>query len=287
MGDSQNRAQHPPDALHLALKALLQVPDDELELDRGALLIAKAFQPDLDIDSYLQRLDLMAEHVSLRLKDVIGSRQSIAALNQYLFDDEQFTGNTDAYYDPRNSYLNEVLERKTGIPVTLSVIYMEVARRLGFAVEGVGLPGHFILKHPGPDYDIYLDPFSQGRILSEDDCEQMLRAMFGGAADFDRRYLEALPRRRVLTRMLNNLKGIFLHARDSLSAIKAIDLSLCLDPDNADDIKARGLLYLELECFGTAWQDLERYLELQPEAEDAAQIQSFLTVAREQAMRMN
>lgn len=275
------------DAIFREFKALLAQPDDELELDRGALLIAKAFQPELDIETYLHRLDLMAEHAAVRLRDIIGSRQSIAALNQYLFEDERFRGNTDAYYDPRNSFLNEVLDRRTGIPVTLSVIYMELARRLGFAVEGVGLPGHFIIKHPGPERDIFIDPFNHGAILSESDCEARLRAMYGQEAELDERFLAAIPRRRILSRMLTNLKAIFLHAGEPLSAIKVIDLSLCIDPDNAEDFRNRGLLYLELECFGLAWQDLEQYLALSPDADDAPQVAKAMDVAREQAQRIN
>lgn len=268
-------------------KRLLAQPDDELELDRGSLLIAKVFQPDLDIETYLHRLDLMAEHAAVRLRDIIGSRQSIAALNQYLFEDERFRGNTDAYYDPRNSFLNEVLDRRAGIPVTLSVIYMELGRRLGFALEGVGFPGHFIIKHPGPEKDIFIDPFNHGAVLTEVDFEARLRAMYGQEADLDERFLAAVPRRRILSRMLTNLKAIFLHAGEKLHAIKVIDLSLCVDPDNAEDLRNRGLLYLELECFRLAWQDLEKYLEVCPDADDAPQVTKALEVAREQALLIN
>lgn len=275
------------EAVYRAFAEQLARPDDELELDRLALLIAQVFQPDLDVEAYLHRLDLMGEHAAVRLADVIGARQTILALNQYLFEDERFQGNSESYYDPRNSFLNEVLERRTGIPITLSLLYMEVARRVGFVVEGVGLPGHFLVRHPGPEGILYFDPFDRGRFLTAHDCEQKLQAMFGKGAECDPRWLEALPPRRILSRMLSNLKGVYVHAQEPTAVVKVLELTVRLDPNNLDDLKSRGLLYLQLECFGKARADFELYLQLEPDAPDRSRIQGYLTVARDQLMRMN
>lgn len=270
-----------------AFADLVSRPDEAIELDRGALLIAKSCQPELEIEPYLQLLDLMAEHVKLRLRGTTDARLTIAEINRYLFEDEHFVGNNDSYYDPRNSYLNEVMDRKVGIPISLSILYLEIGRRLGFKLEGVGLPGHFMVKHPGAQGDILIDPYHQGSIVTEEDCRVRLEGLFGGQVPFDKRFLQAMAPRKILMRMLNNLKAIFLHAHDLVNAVNMVELSLCADPDNPEEIKARGLLYLQLECFGQAWSDLERYVELCPEADDLEAMQKYLTAAKELTSKIN
>ncbi len=267
--------------------AVVSRTDDRVELDRGALLIAKSIQPEIDIDHYLHLIDLMAEHVALRTRGLTDPRHIIRELNRYLFDDEKFKGNTDTYYDPRNSFLNEVLDRRVGIPVALSILYMELARRLEFKLEGVGLPGHFIIRHTQGGEELFIDPFNQGALLTEEDCRRRLEGLYGDKVPFDRRYLQPVARKRILTRMLNNLKAIFLHAQDPLSAVQMVELILCVDPDSPDEVKARGLLYLQLECFGQACADLERYIALSPESDDLEAVQKYLLTARELTAKLN
>jgi len=275
------------EAVRQEFTSVVNQPDHCIRLDRAALLIAKATQADVDVEHYVQMLDLLSEHAALRIRDLEEPPEIILSLNRYLFEDEKFTGNTETYYDPRNSFLNEVLERRTGVPVSLSLLYMELGRRLNFRIDGVGLPGHFIVKHPGPRGDILIDPFHKGQILSEVDCEQRLRELYSNKIPFERRYLKSISRRRVLRRMINNLKAIYLHARDALSAIEMVELTLCMAPDDPEEIKARGLLYLQLECFGLAAADLEHYLELRPVEADRESVQAYLIKAKQRKATLN
>ena len=263
-----------------ALVDVVRRPDDAIELDRGALLIAKEITASLDVESYLSRIDLMSEHVARRLIGNPKPAQVLAELNHYLFEEEGFVGDTQTYYDPRNSFLNEVLERRTGIPVSLSVLYMELGRRLGLRLEGIGFPGHFLVRFsPGVDA-LVIDPFHSGKILSKRDCRELLEGLYGSKVLFDAQLLKASSRKRILYRILCNLKAIYHHAGDLHAAVKMVELALCIDPNSAEDIKARGMLYYELECFTQAWTDLERYMDLRPDAEDRHKIWEYLLKAK-------
>lgn len=276
-----------PQPLLDALTDLLQTPDDELPLDRAALLVASAFQPELDMDVYLSRIDLLADQASRKVRSVIGSRLQLAELREFLFIQEGFRGNREAYYDPRNAFLSEVLDRKLGIPVSLGILYMEVARRLELQMDGVGLPGHFIVRHEAPEGEFLIDPYTQGTLLAVEDCEHLIRSLYGEQAQLDERYLKPISRTRVLKRLLSHLKGVYLHAGNKTQAITTLDLALTVDPTFPDDLKARGLLYLELECFHAAQSDLERYLALETDAPDAGRIKTLLSRARGQIRKLN
>src|ERR1035438_9650960 len=189
--------------------------DESIPLAAAALAIARMAYPDLDAGPYLARLEEMAEQVRARLRKNPTARESIALLNQVLFQEEGLRGNREDFYDPRNSFLNDVLDRKLGIPITLSAVYMEIARRVGFPVAGVGMPGHFLLKH----YDvvageIFIDAFDRGRILGPDDCQQRLDEVYGGQIDMRAEYLQPVTHREILRRLLNNLRQIYLTRRD-------------------------------------------------------------------------
>ena len=195
---------------------LVQGPEDELPLDEASLLIAAHARPDLDIDAELAALDGIALGITPRTVD---------AWRRHVFVDLGFTGNVKRYYDPANSFLNEVVRRRRGLPITLSVLAMEVGRRIGLHLEGVGMPGHFLLRH-GPDS--YVDPFDGGRLLDRAGCVERFHAVNGAEAPFRPEYLDTVGPRAILGRMLNNLKSVYL-ARGDINALSWVfDLRLAL-----------------------------------------------------------
>lgn len=202
----------------------------EFALDRAAFLIAKSLQyKSLDIDDQLLILDSMGNE----LKDSIGGKERpteiIASINEYLFDKHGFKGNNDDYYDPRNSYINDVIIRRTGIPITLSVLYIELARRTGFVLHGVGFPGHFLVKHVYHDFEIILDPFNKGRILTQEDLRHLLDQLYNGQVRLERRFFGSVTNEQILIRMLRNLKDAYMHSYDYDKALSATDMTIAID----------------------------------------------------------
>jgi regulator of sirC expression with transglutaminase-like and TPR domain len=259
---------------HRSFRLAVQRPDDEIDLGRAALAIAHLEYPGLDIESYVTRMERLAAAVQDLSGGEADSYRLIAALNYTLFSVEGFRGNQDDYYDPKNSFLNDVLERRQGIPITLSVLYMEVARRAGVVFYGVGFPGHFLVKHEGTEGQIVIDPFHQGEIRSIEELEEMLDKMYGGRIRFQPEFLSPVSKKRILKRMLNNLKSIYLQQGDLLKGLSVVDRLVILEPNSAHERRDRGLLYLKLECFSQALEDLETYLRLAPYADDAAEIRA-------------
>jgi regulator of sirC expression with transglutaminase-like and TPR domain len=233
----------------------------------AALAIARVEYPALDPEPYLDRLDVMGQNAADRLRGMSRmSSDAIAALNEYLFEEEGFSGNRDSYEDPRNSFLNEVLDRRTGIPISLSVIYMEVARRAGIDVNGINFPGHFLLRAPGPVMgdDLIIDPFHRGALLSEFDCRQMLRNQVGDDDAYHGSLLTPATRHDIVVRMLVNLKRLYVRMRSFPQARFASTLLLGVDPSAISELRDRGLLAYHLEDFSSALRDLEEYLRLSP-----------------------
>jgi regulator of sirC expression with transglutaminase-like and TPR domain len=257
---------------------LAALPDHQIDLATAALLIAAEAYPQLDIDTYLGRLDSLAQEARSRVDAARTDGDRVAALTQFLFAEKGFVGNQEDYYDRRNSFLNEVLDRRTGIPITLALVYTEVGRRLGLEIHGVGFPGHFLVKVEGRPETI-IDPFF-GTVLTESQCHQRLQEVRGKDAAFDRRYLRATSPREILVRMLNNLKHIHLDAKELEQALSCCERILLLTPDNAFELRDRGLLYLQLECYGAAGADLERFLQLAPDNEHADTIRQSLVEIR-------
>src|SRR2546425_5827277 len=173
---------HDPKKSRQAFAALLDLPDGAIDLGHASLLIAREEYPDLDIGSYLARLDEMAGEIRRRLKGKEGAKSQIAHLNRLLFEEMGFRGNREEYDDPRNSFLNDVLDRRVGIPITLSTVYLEVGRRIGCRLAGVAFPGHFLVRHTGREAmpDILIDPFNRGQILTEKECQALLMGRYGG-----------------------------------------------------------------------------------------------------------
>lgn len=254
----------------------VQLPEDQIDLAAAALYIAQEEYPHLDVESALQTLDHMAEAVRQRLPEEPYPLKIIRTLNQYLFVELGFAGNTDNYYDPRNSFFNTVLERRTGIPISLSLVYLEVARRIGFPMAGVGLPGHFLIRPTLEDMAIFVDPFHQGAILFEEDCRDLLRQIYGEEAKLQPHHLETVSTKALLSRMLSNLKMIYLHQRNVAKALAAIDRILLMFPDAAPELRDRGLIYYQQGRLTEAQYDLEQYLYERPDATDAYEIRQVI-----------
>lgn len=255
-----------------AFLAAASSPDDG-DLPLAALLVARIEYREIDPAPWLARLTRLGAVATARLERLgpaASVHDRIDALNRLLFEDEGFSGNTARYEDPRNSFLNDVLERRTGIPISLSVVYLDVARRAGFIVEGVNFPGHFLVRHrtgpvsPDGPRDIIVDPFHQGAELSEADCRQLLRRHLGAEAAYDRRLLAPAGKREILARMLRNLKRLYVSMRSFPQAREAVDLLLALDPLSAVELRDRGLLSYHLGDYPSALRDLERYLRMVP-----------------------
>lgn len=241
----------------------------------AALAIARIEYPALDAAPYLHRLQRMGETAAVRLQ-----RQSdaalqprIAALNAYLYEELGFSGNRAQYDDSRNSFLNEVLDRRKGIPISLAVIYLAVGRSAGLHLEGVNFPGHFLIRafsEREPDA-LIVDPFHSGALLSEVDCRQLLRQHLGDDAAFDPTLLATATRQQIVVRMLVNLKRIYVRMRSFPQARFVADLLLAVDPSALSELRDRGLLAYHMEDFAAALRDLEAYLRLMPRQESEEQ----------------
>ncbi|HEV8595795.1 MAG TPA: transglutaminase-like domain-containing protein [Thermoplasmata archaeon] len=255
---------------------LTQQKDEEIDLATAALLLARRVYPDLRVEDYLARLDAMAAPIRERLGTDLGPRRAIAEINRQLFEVEGFRGNERDYYDPRNSYLNEVLDRKVGIPITLSVLYLEVARRVPTPALGLGLPGHFLVKVLAPGGDVLLDPFHGGQELTEQDCQERLDRVYGGLIRLDAKMLLPVTKRHILVRILNNVKTIYLSQGEFDRALDVVQDILALEPSSLADLRDRGLLYYRANRFADALSDLRKYLMLAHDAEDREQIKQTI-----------
>lgn len=271
------------------LTALLERPEDSICLAEAALLVAEAQYPGLDIENYLARIDGFARELRERLGDEAGHTERLGALNQYLFQELGFAPDTDNYYDPRNSFLNEVLERRRGIPLSLSIIYIAVGRRLGLDLRGVSFPGHFLVKCPVDGGMVVLDPYHGGASLSLEDLQKRLREVRGGEvsrAILSEMLVSAAPRE-VMVRMLRNLKSIYLKAQQLNDALAVLEWLVPLAPGDHEEVRDRGVVYQELECFRAALADFERYVALEPKAADAEAIRGRIVEMQKLAARLN
>jgi regulator of sirC expression with transglutaminase-like and TPR domain len=237
-------------------------PAEEIRLDEAALWLARTEYPALDLPTQLARLDGLAARVQCDLRQP--PQANIASLNLLLFDEENFAGNEEDYDDPRNSYLNDVLDRKIGIPITLSVVYQEVARRCGLPVVGVGFPGHFLAKYLTASGEILIDPYHRGAIVSLQDCKEKLKAQFGEEAELRPSYLLESSTKQILSRMLNNLKGSYFHRKDFAKVLVMIEMALAVDPASRQEFHDRALINFLLRRYRKAMADLQTYVTLAP-----------------------
>lgn len=251
-------------------------PEPEVDLATAALLIAAEEYPQLVVEPYLRRLDELAERVKDRQWDATAPVVVLQDLSRVLFEEESFRGNREAYYDARNSFLNDVLDRRLGIPITLSVVYLEVGWRLGLPLHGVNFPGHFLVRYDGEALKLLVDPFQGGMIRFEDEAQDLLDHVYGGSVPLQPAFLRIADRKAVLVRMLENLKGTWLNNRDDVRALSALERILLILPDSPDHVRDLGMVLTRLSRLDEAAVALQRYLALVPDAPDAARVRLLL-----------
>ena len=256
----------------------------EPDLLDGALEIARVEYPELDIDRCRGQVEDFASDARSRMTS--GGRRGVERFNAYFFDELGFHGNADNYYDPRNSYLNDVIERRTGIPITLSALYCEVGRRAGLRAHGVGFPGHFLAKCLLPDGEVLVDCFN-ARAVSREDCQALLDSFSPGGAAVTDEMLGIASARDILCRMLNNLRRIHAGRGDFARAVRWIDMDLALRPDSPHSFRERGMLFVQMEQFEKALVDLERYSAMLPGSPDLPQVREQIQLIRKLLSHFN
>lgn len=251
---------------------MIHRPDESIDLGRGALLIAQEEYPDLEVGRYTRMLDDLALELQAWIGVAREPTEVIELMNRFFFEEKTFSGNREDYYNPKNSYLNEVLDSKQGIPITLSLLYLEVGRRVGLPLSGVGLPGHFLVRYRGEEDDFLIDPYNNGELLSREDCQQRLDQIYGGILRLRPEYLAPLPRKAILVRILNNLKSVYVSRQEYAKALAASERILLLDPDSSQELRDRGLLFAQTGFFARAISDLEAYLQTLPPLASGAEV---------------
>ena len=272
------------------VQRLLDALRDEkskVPLDLAALEMASIEFPGLEVEPCLARLDGYAEEIRRQLAGNASGLEYIRAANEYLFDVLQFRGNAEEYYDPRNSCLNSVLMRRLGIPITLSVVYIEVSRRLNRTVYGVGLPGHFVVAYEDTGSRYWIDPFHNGRILSFDDCNALAQQTAGVNLRANPAVLAPVNKQQILVRMLSNLKAIYLRGEAFDKARQVLDLLIYAMPDYAEEYRQRGIVLMKQQNHRAAKQDLETYLRLEPNAPEREQVEKQLVFIQRWSAGLN
>lgn len=277
--DDQRRLQ-----LRESFAELVRRPNDEIDLARTALEVARIEYSRVAVVKSMQTLDRYGRMVSRRLKGSTNPFLLIKEINTLLFDEEGFSPNERDYYDTRNSFLNDVLERKLAIPVTMSLVYMEIARRAGFAIDGLGLPGHFVVKISDDAGDILVDPYNKGEMLVLDDIRHRLREA-SVKPDQMNQYLVPLTNRQILARILTNLKGIYYNGGQYDKALAVVELMLSIYPWSMAEIRDRGMINYQLRSFGAALADLETYVKSYPDAPDSDRVKRSIQMLRPLADR--
>ncbi|MBT7953268.1 MAG: tetratricopeptide repeat protein [Gammaproteobacteria bacterium] len=263
--------------------------DENINLAEATLYIAQIEYPHLDTSAYLSILDAMAAELREIIPIDSSAKSTISLINEYLFDTLGFSGNWRSFNDPRNSFLNEVLDRKLGIPISLSLLYMEIGKRLGLELYGVSFPGHFLVKLIHEKEEFIIDPFSGGVVLVEAELLERLKHF---SEDRQSRWnleelLQPASNKEVLIRILRNLKNIYIEVDDLQHALHVTNLQLILDPDSADGLRDRGFIYESLDCYRAASEDFQRYLVLNPAANDCQSIQSRLSGLQHSISRLH
>jgi regulator of sirC expression with transglutaminase-like and TPR domain len=269
---------------------LATAADDAIPLLRAALLLARDEYPSLDIAGYEAEFDRHAAELVERMAGLEHPHERLGELNRFLFRDLGFSGNHGDYYDPRNCYINDVLDRRLGIPITLAVVQIELARRVGVPLEGVSFPGHFLVRMPLDDGLVVLDPYHQGRSIDAQELKLRAKPHLGGDEIDDQQLLTILApasHRAILARMLRNLKGVYAECNDWDKALRCADRLVRLEPNQAEEQRDRGMFYLRVGHLMAAREDLGRYLALRPQAEDAEAVRTALIEASGRPARFN
>lgn len=287
--DPSSTEGRPAGSTSARLQQLVSGPEEKIDLAEAALLIATHAYPDLDVAHHLARIEKLATTLASRIQPESGPSQRLQALNEYLFSELGFTANLEDYYDPRNSCLNDVLDRRVGIPITLSLLYMEVGGRVGLPLQGVSFPGHFLVKCALPEGTVVLDPYSGGISLGVTDLQKRLREVRDAEVSPSdvAGMLSAAGKKEIILRLLRNLKAIYLRSQQFDRALPILDWIVATVPDLPPELRDRGMIYQELECSRAALVDFERYLELSPACDDRDDIRGRIVELQRQTARLN
>jgi regulator of sirC expression with transglutaminase-like and TPR domain len=259
---------------------IVALDDEEIDLAEAALVIARDEYPQLNISHYMGEIDRFALDIDEHIHNPNDAEGIIATMNDYLFKQQRFRGNMDNYYDPRNSLLNDVIDRRCGIPISLSIVYLEIGQRLGLDLEGVSFPGHFLVRFNVGSGSIILDPFFGGISLGEDELEFRMSHFRGQETEEEQGSLEDLlepaSNKAILERILRNLRGIYMQTETHDKALKTSDRILLLAPDNPYEYLFRGSIYHTIECHQAALSDYKKFLHMNPQADEAERIRGHI-----------
>ena len=255
---------------------MLQRPDAQIDLARAALLVAAENDPSLDVDAEMARLETWAGELNRRIDPSWNSLQRLARLRTFMYEDLGFKGDVRGYYSPANSLLHSVMSRRLGIPLTLSIVFMEIGWRIGVPFEGVGFPGHFLVRLTGEPGDLLLDPYDHGASVHEDDCRRMIQLTTGGTVPYDPSMIRSLGKRDMIGRLLFNLKVACLKTGDDVGALSAVERLLLLHPNDPPELRDRGLLLYRMDRYRDARSSLAAYLRARPQALDRELIERHL-----------
>lgn len=276
-----------PGQIRADFEKLVQAPEPVLDLARAALLIAAESDPQVDVDAGVRQFDDWAETLRARIEPEWNNLQKLARLRSFLFEELGFRGDREDYFSPSNSLLHEVVQRRRGIPLTLAIIMMELGWRIGMPLEGVGFPGHFLVRLTGEPGDLLLDPYKRGMSVHEEDCRKMLETITRGSVEFSPELLVSVGKRQMIVRLLHNLKAAYVRRGDDAQALAAVERLLVLNPDDLDQLRDRGLLQFRLQRFAPALESLNRYLELAGESADRAEIEQHVQALRQHLPSIN
>jgi regulator of sirC expression with transglutaminase-like and TPR domain len=276
-----------PEQIRADFERLVQAPEPALDLARAALLIAAESDPQVDVDAGMRQFEEWAETLRARLEPDWNNLQKLARLRSFLFDELGFRGDREDYFSPSNSLLHEVVQRRRGIPLTLAIVMMELGWRIGMPLEGVGFPGHFLVRLTGEPGDLLLDPYKRGMSVHEEDCRKMLETITRGSVEYSPDLLVSVGKRQMIVRLLHNLKAAYVRRGDDAQALAAVERLLVLNPDDLDQLRDRGLLLFRLQRFAPALESLTRYLELAGEGAERAEIEQHVQALRQHLPSLN
>jgi regulator of sirC expression with transglutaminase-like and TPR domain len=270
---------HPATARHRFL-TIAQTPESRLDLTEASLVVALEEYPALQVDQYLRQLDGWSDAIRERIGNTRDIIRVVHEINRFLFEQEGFHGEADDYYDPRTAFMNEVLDRHAGLPITLSILYIELSRRVGLPISGVALPGHFLVKVSSIGGDMLIDPFDNGRVLTTKECQKLLDEVYGGGVRLREHHLRSHSKREILAKLLSHLKSVYLTHDNPEGALASVDRLLILDESDAYEVRDRAMLAMQTHRYAEALQSLERYLMLMPHAEDRNAILQHIACLR-------
>jgi regulator of sirC expression with transglutaminase-like and TPR domain len=266
-------------------ETIRSTPDEKIDLAKAALYIARDEYPDLDVNSYLKLLNQWGRQLKKKTASTVSRR--VELLNDFLFGQMNFQGNHEHYYDPRNSFLNDVMDRKKGIPITLSVIYLHLAWKMGLSAEGVGFPGHFLVRILEDSRTIYVDAFHKGNVMDRHDCADLLERISEGSIELQESFLSPLDKKRTLSRMLRNLKGIYVECGNHSKLVPVMDKIISLNPGDAQEFRDRGVIHYKREANLLALQDFEKYLSMIPTGDESEMVRQYVEILRDYSNRVN